>query len=66
MSTDDRASRRSVGLDLRWWAPGAEAVAVAIASFRQHRLGALTILPFIQRTTVCVSRSFFFVRATPA
>ena|SRR6516165_8558510 len=29
----------SVGLDLRWWVPGAEAVGVAIASFR-HRLGA--------------------------
>jgi hypothetical protein len=25
----------SVGLDLRWWVPGAEAVGVPIASFRQ-------------------------------
>ena len=30
----------SVGLYLRWWIPGAEAVGVAIAGFRHRRLGA--------------------------
>ena len=30
----------SVELGLRWWVPGAEAVAIATAGFRHRRLGA--------------------------